>query len=223
MTCQIRLGQKGFTLIELLIAMAIALLLMTGIYTTYQSQQKAYIVQDQMAQMQQNLRAAMYFLESDLRMAGYEGNTGLSLGVTTAAADNIEFSLLGDNECNPDENGNPVRIAYDIYDSATYGGVTLGRKCAGANREPVAPFIEILDFTYLKADGAEYNPGAGDTLDDIRSVEVTMVARASKEDRDYTNNNNYINAQGDTILAGPGDNFRRLALTKRVRCRNLGL
>lgn len=223
MTCQIRLGQRGFTLIELLIAMAIALVLMTGIYTTYRSQHKAYVVQDQMAQMQQNLRAAMYFFESDVRMAGYEGNTGLNLGITTAGADNIEFNLLGDNECNPDENGNPVRIAYDVYNSATYGGSTLGRKCAGANREPIAPFIEILDFTYLKADGAEYNPGAGDTLDDIRSVEVTMVARASAGDRNYTNTNTYTNAQGDTLLANPGDNIRRLALTKRIRCRNLGL
>ena len=52
--------ESGFTLVELLVAMVISLVVMGGIYSTYHSQQKSYLVQEQVAAMQQNLRSAMY-------------------------------------------------------------------------------------------------------------------------------------------------------------------
>lgn len=221
------LSQNGFTLIELLIAMAISLVLMTGIYTTYRSQQKAYIVQDQMAQMQQNLRAAMYFVEADLRMAGYNADQEVNLGMTVVNSDAIGFTLFGDGQCNPNENGSIRLIQYDIYTSGTYGGPTLGIRCSsspdpGASREPIAPFIETLNFVYLTGNGTEYDP-LNDNLGDIRSVEVTMVARAEKEDRDYSDSKTFSNARGALTGYPRNDHFRRMSLTKRIRCRNLGL
>jgi type IV pilus assembly protein PilW len=54
--------EKGFTLIEILVAMAISLVVMTGVYQVYVAQQKSYILQEQVAAMQQNLRAGMYFM-----------------------------------------------------------------------------------------------------------------------------------------------------------------
>jgi prepilin-type N-terminal cleavage/methylation domain-containing protein len=59
----------GFTLIELLVAMALAMVIMAGIYRTFMSQQESYVVQDQVAAMQQNLRGAMYVITRDLQMA----------------------------------------------------------------------------------------------------------------------------------------------------------
>jgi type IV pilus assembly protein PilW len=63
-------SQKGFSLIELLVAMAIASILMAGIYTFYQNQLKTHITQQQMVDMQQDARAAMYMMTRDIRMAG---------------------------------------------------------------------------------------------------------------------------------------------------------
>ena len=54
--------RKGFTLLELLIAMALSIIIMAAIYSTYYSQQKSYLVQEQVAAMQQNLRAATFYL-----------------------------------------------------------------------------------------------------------------------------------------------------------------
>ena len=50
---------RGFSLIELLIAMAIVGIVMAAVYSTYYSQQRSYVIQEQVAAMQQNLRAGL--------------------------------------------------------------------------------------------------------------------------------------------------------------------
>jgi type IV pilus assembly protein PilW len=65
---------QGFTLIELIIAMVLAMVIMAGIFRTFKSQQDAYIIQDQVADMQQSLRGAMYLMTRDLQMAGFYTN-----------------------------------------------------------------------------------------------------------------------------------------------------
>jgi type IV pilus assembly protein PilW len=54
---------------------------MVGIYQTFNSQQKSYLIQEEVATMQQSARAAMMLLTDDLRMAGYDklltGNFGI--------------------------------------------------------------------------------------------------------------------------------------------------
>ena len=49
----------GFTLIELIVALAIALVSTVSVYNFYISQQKSYITQDRVTEMQQSLRVAM--------------------------------------------------------------------------------------------------------------------------------------------------------------------
>lgn len=70
-------GKKmsGFTLIELMVAMVLTVIVSTAIYMAYNSQHKSYTVQEQVSAMQQNLRSAMYFMKSDIRMAGCDPAT----------------------------------------------------------------------------------------------------------------------------------------------------
>ncbi len=63
--------KKGFTLIELMVALVLSFILVGAIYRTFTVQQKAYTVQDQIAEAQQNGRMAMNILMRDIRMAGY--------------------------------------------------------------------------------------------------------------------------------------------------------
>lgn len=63
---------NGFTLVELMVTMAIASLVMVGIYSAYSTQQKSHTVQQQVGEMQQNIRSAIYMLEREARMAGYD-------------------------------------------------------------------------------------------------------------------------------------------------------
>jgi len=62
---------KGITLIELLIALVISSVVMAALYRTAISQQKAYIIQDEVIDMQQNLRNALSRMAREIRMAGY--------------------------------------------------------------------------------------------------------------------------------------------------------
>jgi type IV pilus assembly protein PilW len=60
----------GFTLVEMFIAMLVASIVILGVYTSYDIQQKAYTVQRELARMEANVKAAMYLIQKDLRNAG---------------------------------------------------------------------------------------------------------------------------------------------------------
>lgn len=65
---------RGLTLIELLIALVLSSILTAVLYRAFISQQKAYTVQDQVADMQQNVRIATGQMTREIRMAGYGGD-----------------------------------------------------------------------------------------------------------------------------------------------------
>jgi prepilin-type N-terminal cleavage/methylation domain-containing protein len=73
---------KGITLIELLVALVITGILVGAIYRTFIGQQKTYTVQEQVVDMQQNVRAGINRMMREIRMAGF-GNVSMVLPVTT--------------------------------------------------------------------------------------------------------------------------------------------
>lgn len=78
---------KGFSLIEVMVAIAIFMIIMTGVYAVFESQQKSYVAQREVAAMQQNLRASMYMISRDVRLANcYLGKQGLGWYDQTASA-----------------------------------------------------------------------------------------------------------------------------------------
>jgi len=235
-------NRSGFTLVELLISMTLVALVMTAVYSTYQSQQKTYVVQNQMAAMQQNARAAMFYMERELRMAGCDPTGNAGAGVETAAADTIQFTMditggESDGKDN-DSDGTVDEAAEDIYpdglttgtdEDITYrlndndidGDTDLERTDNGVTRL-IAENIDVLDFVYLDKDSAVLAAPVAD-LSDIRAVQITVVARTSQIDNDYTNSLAYKNKQGTTILAAQNDSFRRILLSTHIKCRNLGI
>ncbi len=66
--------KNGLTLIELLIALVLSSILTVVLYRTLIVQQRTYTVQDQVADMQQNVRIAVGQMTREIRMAGYGGN-----------------------------------------------------------------------------------------------------------------------------------------------------
>ena len=69
-----RWNPKGMTLIELLVVLVICTMLIGGIYRLFISQSRAYTVQDQVVEVQQNTRLAMELLLRDLRMTGFDND-----------------------------------------------------------------------------------------------------------------------------------------------------
>jgi len=69
---------KGITLIELLVALTISGILVGAIYRTFIGQQKTYTVQERVVDMQQNVRASINRMMTEIRMAGF-GNVSMLL------------------------------------------------------------------------------------------------------------------------------------------------
>jgi len=218
---------QGFTMVELLVAMVVALLAMGTIYSTFLNQHKSYVVQEETAAMHQNIRAAMFYMQREIRMAGCDpiGTAGAGFTIANATSINFTEDVRGDL-VGSDSDG----AANDPDENITYAlsGNNLVRNTGGGN-QMVAQNIDAIDFVYL--DGSSppnvLNPGGinvpAGSLDQIRSVEVTIVARTGRNTLASKNNNAYFNQQGMQILAPQNDNFSRRRLTASIKCRNLGI
>ena len=222
--------QKGFTLVEMIVAMAVTMIVMAAIFVTYKSQQDSYLSQEQVAEMQQNLRTAFYMMARDIRMAGYDPTGDAGAGMVTANATNINFTMDitgGENDGNNNDGDSQIDEAdehydgdiADIGDNITYAiaGGNLVRNDTSGN-QVVANNIDWLDFEYL-----DWQGNVTATLAEIRSIQITLVARAGRIDREFTNNLVYQNQQNSRSYTAPGDNFRRRVLSTTIQCRNMGI
>jgi len=225
--------EYGFTLIEIMIAMAITGIISAAIVSSFLSQQKTYIIQENVTEMQQNLRAGMDLLVREIRMAGYDPDSDSSAGagITTAIVDGNNNSIIGftmvadddgddnDNDGATDETGELKTIKYDIYDAYGDGSDDLGRQVGGTKRA-VAENIEMLELFYKLSDGSQSLTPVDLTL--IRSIQITLLARVDHGDQKFINSQTYVTPGGQNL--GPyNDNLRRRLLTTTVKCRNMGL
>ncbi|WDN87651.1 hypothetical protein BuS5_00619 [Desulfosarcina sp. BuS5] len=152
---------NGFTLIELLIAMAITGIVSAAIFTAFQSQQKSYIIQDDVTVMQQNLRAGMDMMVREIRMAGYNPQNIGGLGILNVCPrdinNNIDITMTGNGaiQISTDFDDNGVlggneTISFSICDSPILtpdGNPDLARN-SGGGRQMLAENIEALGFAY---------------------------------------------------------------------------
>jgi type IV pilus assembly protein PilW len=230
---QIKVKQKfgnpnqGFTIVELLIAMVVTLFAMAAIYSTFLNQHKSYVVQEETSVMNQNLRIALFYMQREIRMAGCDPTGNADARIIAANATSINFTedVRGDID-GSDSDGDTDDANEDI----TYGlkANNLVKNTGGGN-QMVVQNIDALDFVYL--DGSSppnvLNPEGSsvpeESLNQIRSVEVTMVARTDRITLASKNNNAYFNQRGWQILEPQNDNFSRRRLTVWIKCRNLGL
>jgi type IV pilus assembly protein PilW len=209
-------NKRGFTLIELLLAMGLSAVVMSSVGAIYYQQQKSFLVQEQIAGAQQNLRAALYFIEREIRMAGCDPTQKADVGIVNPGPNTINFTLDITNTAgtgNPDgvSDGPNEDVTYSLGDGDGDGDNDLFR-----NAGLLAENIDALNFVYLNEAG---NPTA--TISLIRSVQVTIVAKTGREDPRYTDTRTYRNQQGQTILGAQNDHFRRKHLSANIACRNL--
>jgi len=75
-------GSRGLSLTELLVALVISSILTAAVYRTFMSQQKTAMVQEQVVDMQQNVRSAISRMMREIRMAGFGNVAALLPGAT---------------------------------------------------------------------------------------------------------------------------------------------
>ena len=157
----------------------------------------------------------------EIRMAGCDPTGQANAGIVRATPDLISFTLdtRGENANDPpdgDTSDPNERITYTLYDSNRDGvNDTLGRRTGGGSNRPAAENMDAINFVYLDKDGIPTN-----VLSEIRSVEVTLLARTARGDPQYRNNAIYANQRG-TVIYAANDSFRRKMLTANIKCRNM--
>jgi type IV pilus assembly protein PilW len=229
--------KKGFTLLELLVAMMISTIVMAAIYATYRAQLRSHITQQALVEMQQNARAAMFAMEREIRMAGFDPSGDADAKVLIADAAQIKFQI----DRNEDGDPAPVpgtdpneQIRFALTADGGLGREVWGPPEGAGSLQLVAENIEVLEFIYLDETGAvvptplDYAIVADrDNLASIRSIQITLIARSGANVpilmMKHKDHHTYQNQQSDDLLVDPDDNFRRIVLTADVQCRNLGI
>jgi type IV pilus assembly protein PilW len=168
------LKESGFTLIELFMVLALSGVIMSSIYSVYISQQRAYIMQQENVSMQQNIRGAMYFMEREIKMAGYDQTESGIDGVRTADRALFEFEMdihdgkdndgdgktdeddeMGHPDGSTDDKGERIKYGFNSADDSDGNGIAdsgIGalRRDAndGSGFQVIAEGIHAIGFAY---------------------------------------------------------------------------
>lgn len=106
-------NQKGFTLIELMIGLAIGSVVLGAIVMLYVSQTRVMTAQRLVSEMSQNARTAIYYMENEIRMAGFSPRRNeswaatidsLKTGIVSQSDTALRFTYISDQD-GRDNNG----------------------------------------------------------------------------------------------------------------------
>ncbi len=166
-------NEQGFTMVELVVALAISLILMGIAVKIFLVQQKAYNVQGQLSEMQQNIRAATDMIVRETKMAGYNPTEASFNGIgnnSNATLIQILADLTGDGDT--DDSNENITYSYDDAD------LQIERNGAG---NPIAENITEFTVFYFNANGDDIGTS---TLTEIRQIQITVTGRTAKVDPD---------------------------------------
>jgi prepilin-type N-terminal cleavage/methylation domain-containing protein len=157
-------NRRGVTLIELLVALVISAIVVAGIYRLFILQTKTYAVQDEVVEVQQNVRSAMEILLRDIRMGGFNDEATPLVTVTHPAV------VPGDNAITVRYEHNAIEYQVDYWVDAT---LRLNRRETQNGIPGVPEFllenVGAFDFTYSvdeDGDGAMDDLNANGVMDD---------------------------------------------------------
>ncbi len=210
--------EKGFTLLELVVGFAVASIVAAGIALAWIAQQKSFMHETEANAVQNNLRAAVFILERDLRSAGYMENCPSKPCLSFVSANPTSLSFQRWN----DSTGRVETISYRLYNSGAGGGQALGRQVDSNAIQPVAYNIDAINFVYIDRNNLVLpTPVPPDKLDNINKVEIAIVGRGSRATPIAgSGGRTFRNLQGNVIYTATSGNFVRRAILTRVYCRN---
>lgn len=228
-------NNKGFTLIEILMTLVISSIIMGSVFLTYSNQQKSYISSDKIAEAQQNLRAALLIMTSEIREAGCDPTGYANSGIVTASSTQINFTrdiaghALNDDHLSDGDVDDPnenITFGFSAANDADNDGIAdsgaadLGRD-TGGGFQAVAENIQAIEFSYILSTGAVVTNPSTSQRSQIRSVQVSLLARTALPDKKFSNSQVYTTLSG--TLWGPyNDAYKRRFASVTIQCRNLG-
>jgi len=240
---QFKKEAAGFTLIEILIVIVISSIILGAVFSVFSNQQKSYIANDRLTEMQQNLRDAIIIMAAEIREAGCDPTGNANAGIVLATQGRLQITKdIAGHSVNPQESdgdtddtneditfGFSSSVPYDSDENgiADGGGADwstpgeLGRNIGGGF-QPIAENIEAVEFNYILSDDTNTTTPSSSQLNDIRAVQISILAKASSPEQNFPlSNSTYTTASG-TVWNRPNDNYRRRFVSVTIQCRNLG-
>lgn len=189
----------GFTLIELMVSIAIGLVVLASVATTFTSQTRAYSTQEQLNQMEQNLRGALDIMSREIKMAGYKPNSGTVNGVVSysSTALTIQADIDGSGDVLASGTGSSTayeQIAY-AYDS---GNKKITRQVGDGAVTTLAENIAAFSFTFYQSQSS--GGAAATSVANIRQIKISMTGKTAKPDPGYTLNGGYRTVDLSAII-----------------------
>jgi len=225
---------KGFSLIELLIALAVFSVIISVTYSLFRNQVSAHNTNRAVVSMQQNIRAALDFMERDIRMAGYDPTGASGARILVANGAELQFQI-DQNENGSIDVGETIR--YVLSNDAAGDGIADGTPCnlardTGSGLQVLARNIDALNFDYFDVNGNNITNKGGTPwivpagqISDISSIQISIIARSGETVPGlfsrHTDSTIYRNRSNDVILPAQNDQFRRMQMTTEIDCRNL--
>lgn len=219
----------GFTLIELMIALLLSSIITAMIFTAFRSQEKNYETQEQIIDIQQNLRAALEIMSEELRMAAYNPYDQATVGFSEATETKMVFDFVADwdnidndNDGTTDEFTEVLQVTYELSDIDNDGDFDLVRQENDdvSTKTYLAENISRLEFFYNLEDGTSSTTLTNDQYDDVRSVQISILAQSAKNINITSNKDTYTTGSGAVwqVLA---DGYRKFFTSKTIYCRNV--
>lgn len=237
----------GFTLVELMIAMVVSGIIMAAVMTLFVIHQRSYLVQDDVSEIQENLRGAMMVMTDEIRLAGCDPLETGGPGIVTALPTQFNFTadLFGNaldvNAADGDvlDAGENITYGFNATDDLDVNGIADNNGAGdwshpvtgtplrrdgnnGGGAQPLALFIDALEFNYVLANGTTSTAPSFADLNEIRMVQVSILARADNPSQGFVNTETYTTASG-RVLDPPNDAFRRRMMIVNIKLRNRGL
>ncbi len=157
--------QRGITMVELLIASFLTVIVGAATMEFYVAQHKAWLIETEVGEIQQNARAALDEIASKVKMGGYQVGVHPAFEV---GEDSLVVYYRNDSTAHVDT------VAYFI-DNANPNRPWLVRKVNTGNAEPYAENVEAMNFAVLSS----------------RLVELELVARGGRPDSTIIDGDGY--------------------------------
>ena len=169
----------GFTLIELMISMAIGLVILSAIAGTFTLQTRQNNAEEQLGQLQQNVRAALDLMIREIQMAKYDPAASAfpsgTYGVTYSASQlQIKADMDANGTLDTASSGSVENIIY-AYDNAN---LRITRQLGSSGTAQIlADNVTAFTFGYYDANGSAVTSSANSG--NIRKVTLSITARTA--------------------------------------------
>jgi type IV pilus assembly protein PilW len=187
----------------MVMAMGLAMMVLAGVVILLSTSNRAYVAQDQVVSMEQNIRASMEVMGHELRMAGYIPLNNLAGGASIITTD-VSGQSWSDGILEPIEEAAANSITFVADLNLDDNAETVSYRLSGGNIErrswtwrsgawvaqgdggwtPLAENVTGVGFVYQFADGGSGLPDNTDSnvdndTDDIRSLEVVVTGQTA--------------------------------------------